>query len=254
MADVQDKIDAAVPGLHVATAQLMEDLIGDLTAVPEPIEVKLYAANPAALAPAARKLAAAVAKVQGVVSVQDGIVIAGDGLNIQVDPARAAIEGVDAQFVSDALQSYLQGTVATQMPQATKQVGVRVWLPPGQRQRDDQLADLPIRAPDGHVFALSRVAQVSAAPGQAEITRENLQLMIPITARLQGVSLGTAVADVKAVLGPGRDAATRRTLRVGRPLRAAADRLRRPRAGVRRGAGGRVRGCCCSCTSGSGFR
>jgi len=200
MAEVQDKADQTVPGLRIATAQLMEDLIGDLTAVPQPIEVKLYANDPAALAPAARKLAAAIAKVPGVVSVQDGIVIAGDGLNIQVDPARAAIEGVDAQFVSDALQSYLAGTVATQMPQATKLVGVRVWLPPGQRQYDDQLAGLPIRAPDGHVFALGRVAQVSAAPGQAEITRENLQLMIPITARLQGASLGAAVADVKTAL------------------------------------------------------
>jgi len=200
MAEVQDKANQSVPGLRIATAQLMEDLIGDLTAVPQPIEVKLYANDPAALAPAARKLAAAIAKVQGVVSVQDGIVIAGDGLNIQVDPARAAIEGVDAQFVSDALQSYLAGTVATQMPQATKLVGVRVWLPPEQRQYDDQLADLPIRAPDGHVFALGRVAQVSAAPGQAEITRENLQPMIPITARLQGASLGAAVAEMKTVL------------------------------------------------------
>ncbi len=200
MAEVQDKVDQGVPGLRIATAQLMEDLIGDLTAVPQPIEVKVYANDPAALAPAARKLAAAIAKVPGVVSVQDGIVIAGDGLNIQVDPAHAAIEGVDTQFVSDALQSYLAGTVATQLPQAIKQVGVRVWLPPGQRQFDDQLADLPIRAPDGHVFALGRVAQVSAAPGQAEITRENLQLMIPITARLQGASLGAAVADVKTVL------------------------------------------------------
>jgi len=200
MAEVQGKANQTVPGLRIATAQLMEDLIGDLTAVPQPIEVKLYANDPAALAPAARKLAAAIAQVQGVVSVQDGIVIAGDGLNIQVDPARAAIEGVDAQFVSDALQSYLAGTVATQMPQAIKLVGVRVWLPPGQRQFDDQLADLPIRAPDGHVFALGRVAQVSAAPGQAEITRENLQLMIPITARLQSASLGAAVADVKTVL------------------------------------------------------
>ncbi len=200
MADVQDKANQAVPGLRIATAQLMEDLIGDLTAVPQPIEVKLYANDPAALAPAARKLAAAIAKVQGVVSVQDGIVIAGDGLNIEVDPALAAIEGVDAQFVSDALQSYLAGTVATQLPQTTKQVGVRVWLPPGQRQFDDQLAGLPIRAPDGHVFALGRVAQVSAAPGQAEITRENLQVMIPITARLQGASLGAAVANVKTVL------------------------------------------------------
>jgi len=200
MTEVQDKVDQAVPGLRIATAQLMEDLIGDLTAVPQPIEVKLYANDPAALAPAARKLAAAIAKVQGVVSVQDGIVIAGDGLNIQVDRARAAIEGADAQLVSDALQSYLSGTVATQLPRTVKQVGVRVWLPPGERQYDNQLTELPIRAPDGHVFPLGRVAQVSAAPGQAEITRENLQLMIPITARLQGASLGAAVANVKTVL------------------------------------------------------
>jgi len=200
MAEVQGKVDQSVPGLRVATAQLMEDLIGDLTAVPQPIEVKVYAADPAALAPAARKLAAAISKVSGVVSVQDGIVIAGDGLTIQVDPARAAMEGVNAQLVSDALQGYLAGTVATQMPQATKQVGVRIWLPPGLRQYDDQLAELPVRAPDGHVFALGRVAQVSAAPGQAEITRENLQPMIPITARLQGASLGAAVASVKTVL------------------------------------------------------
>jgi len=200
MAEVQGKVDGSVPGLRVATAQLMEDLIGDLTAVPQPIEVKVYSTDPAALAPAARKLAAAIAKVPGVVSVQDGIVIAGDGLTIQVDPARAAMEGVNAQLVSDALQGYLAGTVATQMPQATKQVGVRIWLPPGLRQYDDQLADLPVRAPDGHVFALGRVAQVMPAPGQAEITRENLQPMVPITARLQGASLGAAVASVKTVL------------------------------------------------------
>jgi multidrug efflux pump subunit AcrB len=200
MAEVQGKVDAQVPGLVIATAQLLEDLIGDLTAVPQPIEVKLYANDPAALAPAARKLAAVIAKVPGIVSVQDGIVIAGDGLNIQVDPARAAIEGVDVQTVSDALQSYLAGTVATQLPQAIKQVGVRVWLPPGQRQFDDQLAGLPIRAPDGHVFALGRVARITAAPGQAEITRENLQQMIAITARLQGASLGAAVAAAKQAL------------------------------------------------------
>ena len=32
-----------VPGVQIELAQLMEDLIGDLTAVPQPIEIKLYA-------------------------------------------------------------------------------------------------------------------------------------------------------------------------------------------------------------------
>ncbi len=200
MAEVQAKVDQSVPGLSIATAQLMEDLIGDLTAVPQPVEVKLFANDPTQLAPAAKKLAAAMAKVPGLVSVLDGIVIAGDGLNIHVDPSRAAIEGVDAASVSSALDSYLAGTVATQLPRTVKQVGVRVWLPPAQRQYDDQLAKLPIRAPDGHVFALGRVAKISPAPGQAEIERENLQRMVALTARLQGRSLGAAVADVKTLL------------------------------------------------------
>jgi multidrug efflux pump subunit AcrB len=52
-----------------------------------------------------------------IVSVQDGIVIAGDGLNIQVKRARAAIEGVDSAVVGAALNDYLSGTVATQLPQ-----------------------------------------------------------------------------------------------------------------------------------------
>ena len=200
MAEVQDKISQSVPGLNVALSQLMEDLIGDLTAVPQPVEVKLFANNPAQLAPAAKALAAAVAKLPGLVSVRDGIVIAGDGLNIRVDPSRAAIEGVDAAMVSSTLDSYLARTVATQLPQTVKQVGVRVWLLPGQRQYDNQLGGLPIRALDGHVFALSRVAQMSAAPGQAEIERENLQRIVALTARLQGRSLGTAVAEVKNLL------------------------------------------------------
>ena len=200
MAEVQDRVDRAVPGLHVALAQLMEDLIGDLTAVPQPIEVKLFASDPAQLPPAARQIAAAISKVAGVVSVQDGIVIAGDGLNIRVERARAAIEGVDSAAVGAALNDYLSGNVATQLPQTVKQIGVRVWLPPAMRQYDDQLAQLPIRAPDGHVFALGRVASVSPAPGQAEVERQNLQRMVAITARLQGRSLGAAVSDVKKVL------------------------------------------------------
>src|SRR5207244_13460031 len=42
MNDVRDEIEKRIPGLQVELLQLMEDLIGDLTAVPQPIEIKLY--------------------------------------------------------------------------------------------------------------------------------------------------------------------------------------------------------------------
>ncbi len=46
MADVRQRIDNQVPGLSIELAQLMEDVIGDLTAVPQPIEIKLSATDP----------------------------------------------------------------------------------------------------------------------------------------------------------------------------------------------------------------
>ena len=49
MAAVLAEVQAKVPGVQIELAQLMEDLIGDLTAVPQPIEIKLYAADPASL-------------------------------------------------------------------------------------------------------------------------------------------------------------------------------------------------------------
>jgi len=51
MSDVRQRIAQNVPGFEVELAQLMEDLIGDLTGVPQPIEVKLTAINPADLIP-----------------------------------------------------------------------------------------------------------------------------------------------------------------------------------------------------------
>src|SRR2546430_12930759 len=42
MDEVRKKVRRGVPGLEIELAQLMEDLIGDLTAVPQPIEIKLY--------------------------------------------------------------------------------------------------------------------------------------------------------------------------------------------------------------------
>ncbi len=57
---------------------------------------------------------------------------------------------------------------------------------------------LPIRAPDGHVFPLDRVASFERVSGQPEITRENLEPMIAVTARIEGRDLGSVAADVQA--------------------------------------------------------
>ncbi|MGA9423342.1 MAG: efflux RND transporter permease subunit, partial [Rhodanobacteraceae bacterium] len=200
MDQIRSKVEAQVPGLDIDLAQLMEDLIGDLVSVPQPIEIKLYSDNTMALNATAKEVAAQIAKVNGVVGVLDGVVPAGDALEVRVDPVKAALAGVDPQSVADQVAANAAGMVAAQLPQGPKMVGVRVWLPPGGRARVEQLAALEIHGSNGQRFPLSRVATLHERLGQPEITRENLKRMVAVTGRISGRDLGSTVTDVKKIL------------------------------------------------------
>ncbi|WP_395337401.1 efflux RND transporter permease subunit [Novosphingobium sp. BL-8H] len=199
-AAVADEVAVKVPGVEVEVAQLMEDLIGDLTAVPQPIEVKLFSSDPSALEAQAQKVAKVISGISGVVEVKDGVQLAGDAIDVAVDPVRAGLEGVAPADVETQLSDALTGTVATTLPQASKSVDVRVRLPNATTMSETELARLPIRASDGHLFPLSRVATLTPVAGQPQIARENLEPMVAVTGRIQGRGIGTAVADVTAAL------------------------------------------------------
>jgi len=106
--------------------------------------------------------------------------------------------------VTVALSDSLTGNVTTQIAQGVKMVGVRVWIPPTLRATDTDVDHLSVRAPDGHLFPLRRVATLEPVAGQPQISRENLRQMMAVTARINGRDLGSTVADVKTALAqPG---------------------------------------------------
>ena len=200
MERIREQIVRKVPGLDVDVSQLTEDLIGDLTEVPQPIEVKLFSDDDAQLDATARKIAALLAKIPGVVGVRNGINPAGDALEVHVDPVKAALLGLDPKSVADQVSAAVSGTVAAELPQGPKMVAVRVWVPPHDRAEIEQLTALPISDGRGHVFPLSRVATVIPQHGQPEIDHENLKRMLAVTARISGRDLGSTMRDVKKML------------------------------------------------------
>ncbi len=200
MADIRKDVQASVPGVEIETAQLMEDAIGDLTAVPQPIEIKLFGVDPADVRQAAQQIAPAIGKIRGVVEVVDGLRPTGDAVVFKVDEGAAELDGLDPQAIATAVQTQIEGAVATTLQLGQTQVGVRVWTPGGLRDKVDELTNLRIRAPDGHEVPLSRVATVEVQGGQQQITRENLQPYVGVTARLEGRDMGSAMAEVKRVV------------------------------------------------------
>ncbi len=200
MAQIRTKVEHNVPGLDIELSQLMEDLIGDLVAVPQPIEIQLYSDNVKQLDATATRVAGAIGKIKGVVGVRNGINPAGDALTVQVDSVKAALQGLDPVSVTRQVAAAVDGTVVAQLPEVSKVVGVRVRFPENSHRRLEQVADMPIRAADGHLLPLSQVATLHEVQGQPEITRDNLKRMVAVTGRISGRSLGSTIADVKQVL------------------------------------------------------
>lgn len=204
MADVHQQVEDKVPGLQVELLQLMEDLIGDLTSVPQPIEIKIFGDDPAQVRGLGPKVADLIGRIGGVTEINNGVVPAGDGLDIRIDPARSGIEGIDPATVASQLETDLAGQVATNVQQGTRTIGVRVWLAPKDRARVQDVESLLVVAPDGHKVALDRIADIRMTSGEPELTRDNLKNMVAVTARIEGRDLGSTVADVqKALDGSG---------------------------------------------------
>src|SRR6266496_1477723 len=200
MNNVRDEIEKHIPGLQVELLQLMEDLIGDLTSVPQPIEIKLYSDDEQVLRTLPPQVADTISKVRGVVEVKNGIVPAGDALNIQVDRVKVGLEGMDPEAVTKALTGFLSGNVTTHVQQGPKLIGVRVWIPRDARETMRNIDNLLLRAPDGHLFPLKRVATLVPVSGEPEIMRDDLKRMVAVTARISGRDLGSTVSDVKRTL------------------------------------------------------
>jgi CzcA family heavy metal efflux pump len=196
MDDVRQTMEHNVPGLQIELAKLMEDLIGDLTAVPQPIEIKVFSNDRKLLGQVAPKIAERIQTIPGVVDVNSGIVLAGDALDIHVDRTRAALEGMTPDQVTLALNDYLYGRITTQVQRGPKMVGVRVWVPESERGRISVINTMRLRAPDGHFVPLNRIATLHPLLGQAQINREDLKQMVAVTARISGRDMGSTVNAV----------------------------------------------------------
>ncbi|HYK58667.1 MAG TPA: efflux RND transporter permease subunit [Bryobacteraceae bacterium] len=201
ISDVRAKVNAKYPQLDVEFIQLLQDMIGDLTSSPEPMEIKLFSQDPSVLKQWGPKIAEKVKKIKGVVDVKDGIenTISGTAITMSVDPAVAARSGFTPQEIELDASAILQGEPATApVVLNDRAYTIRVRFPERVRANLDQIRNTIITSSStGKSATLGSVAQFSTEPGQTEIVRENLQRRVAVTGRFEGMSLGEGMAQVQ---------------------------------------------------------
>jgi multidrug efflux pump subunit AcrB len=200
IAELRDQIAESEPALEVEFVGIVPDVIGDLEGNPEPIEVKLFSEDAAALQAKADEVETAIKKVPGVVDTLNGVVISGPAVTFNIDPARASQFGVTANDVAATITTAMTGDAASSILQQDRLIKVRVIFPADVRTSLDKVKALQVRSSSGQLFRLDQVADVDIDKGQAEIERENLRQMVAVTGRLEGSDLGTAIRQIQQQL------------------------------------------------------
>jgi CzcA family heavy metal efflux pump len=196
--ELRKKIESSEPALRVEFLGILSDLIGDLISSPSPIEIRLFSEDAVALRRTAQQVADVIGKINGVVDVFNGVVVSGPAVTFHVDPQRAALFGLTANDVNEALTVALNGDIVSSVIEHGRSVGVRVWLAGPPRQLDD-LRALPLHSPvTNGTVRIGQIASVDYDPGQTEIDRDGLRQTVAVTARLEGRDLGSAIRDIQA--------------------------------------------------------
>jgi len=203
MEDIRQQIRANEPELDIEFTQVLQDMIGDLSNAPEPIQIKLFNNDPALLTQLGPRVGDAIGKVAGVVDVQDGIenTISGPATNFQIDPVVAARLGFTPEEVSLDATAILDG-IATNDPLIAngRPYTIRVRLGDDTRTSLDAIQNTVFNSATGHTGTLGSLAEIQQLPPQNEIRRENLQQLVVVSGRLEGSDLGTGVARVQQIV------------------------------------------------------
>ncbi|MGA8743736.1 MAG: efflux RND transporter permease subunit [Terracidiphilus sp.] len=200
MEDVRSQIKATEPELDVEFTQVLQDMIGDLSNAPEPIQIKIFSDDEAVLAQLGPRVGDAISKIPGVVDVENGIdnTISGPATNFQVDPTVAARLGFTPTEVSEDATSILDGLPTNDPLIAnSRPYTIRLRLSDDHRKSLEAIENTVFNSSSGHTATLGSLATVQQLPPQNEIRRENLQRLVVVTGRLEGSDLGTGMARVQ---------------------------------------------------------
>jgi CzcA family heavy metal efflux pump len=201
IADIRRQIESTQPALRIDFGQVIGDMLGDLMASVQPIEIKIFGNDIDKLHQLSEQVGAVVEKVDGAADVFNGIVISGPSVSILPKNSMLAEYGLTPQSLQTQTQLALQGADAGNILEREQLSNIRIVYPNNVRQSVEGIKNLEIFSPSGRLIPISTLASVQVNKGDAEIQRENLQSMGVITGRLENRDLGSVMKEIQQKVG-----------------------------------------------------
>ena len=195
--EIRQKVEASQPALRIDFGQVIGDMLGDLMSSVAPIEVKVYGSNQQELQQIAQHVNAIVEKIPGTADVFDGIIWTGPTISVTPNYRQLAQFGITPADLQFQMQTALEGNVVGNLLENERTTPVRLIYKNAEKSSLDDVKNLKIFLPNGNVIPITNLVEIHAGKGDAEIERQNLQMMSVITARLNNRDLGTVMKDIQ---------------------------------------------------------
>jgi CzcA family heavy metal efflux pump len=200
LALMRHDFDQRFPQVNWDFHGFLDDLVGDIQQAPNPVEINLLSPDQNWLEQTAPRVENEIKKIPGIVDTFDGLTETGPSINLRVRPADAGRFGLSAQNIADAVDTALYGQVSSYALEGDRTVDIRVMAQPDSVNTISRLQELPIRTTAGTIIRLDQVADLSIAPPENELNRDNLRQDDIVYGRLEGIDLGTAMREIQAKL------------------------------------------------------
>ncbi len=148
----------------------------------------------------AERLMTRMRETPGLVDVDSSAAVRKPEVRVRIDRDRAADLGVRAGEVAAALRTMIGGEPISKIREGAEQYDLWLRLEAADRRDLDSLRGLPIAARDGLV-RLEALAEFERDRGPAQIDRLGRIRQVEIGANLDNLPLGTAVEQVRAMVG-----------------------------------------------------
>jgi len=199
--DIRKRIEATQPALQIDFGQVIGDMLGDLMASVQPIEIKIFGNDQNRLNDLATSVAGEIEKIDGVADVFDGITIAGPSVDIIPDQKKLAQFNVSPSSFQFQLQTMMEGNIIGTIPENEQLTGIRMIYPHSTKNSLSNIKEQKIFLPDGRLKPLASLASFNLKSGAAEINRENLKSVSIVSARLNNRDLGSTMKDIQKTIG-----------------------------------------------------
>lgn len=160
--------------------------------------------NPDILVETANNLEKQIREIPGLVEVTSSTSLVKPEIIIEPDPQRAADLGVSVQAIASTASLASIGNTEFNLAKFNlpdRQIAIRVQIDPKKRQDIETLKNLNIPTRNGSLVPLNAVATIRLGSGPATIERFNRNRQVTIEGNLQGLSLGDAIAKIRALPG-----------------------------------------------------